>query len=1067
MATGSTNNATSLFKRKEIIGRGKFGVVYKAYHVKTQQVYAIKVLNLDNTEDEVEDIRKEIQFLSSLKQAPNITHYYGSYLNDTKLWVIMEYCAGGSLRTLLRPGVIEEKYIGVIMREILVALVSIHRDNVIHRDIKAANILISNNGSVKLCDFGVAAQLSQSMLKRQTMAGTPYWMAPEVIMEGVYYDTKVDIWSLGITAYEIATGNPPYCHMEAIRAMQMITKSKPPRLEGREYSQPLKEFIALCLDEDPRERPSAEDLSKSKLIKQERGTSTSVLRELITRYLLFREKNEHYKQEEEQNQAKRKSNSSLDANMWGSSNENSQDEIDIKWDFDSLSSKEYILENDINVEAIPEEADWIKYSPQEVNYAYPEEDYYNSNKPYFPYYQGSTIGRTFNNNNNNTNTNNNNNPNTNNNTNTNNNPGTAQLSTMHAMNPNTGNGNGNNNNIYTTNANSNIATNQHNSHFTKHYQQTATGTANHYSRHTGTTTHGTSKRSETKASKQLLQLFDDKPEEVYDFPKLSKTVSSFSIQPNAGGGHAEHDNDGRPDIRNVHSQSTPALSILQTNFKTNMPGAGSSSVLPTPIEIEIPEELPVTKESSITMNMNMNMNSTKPRSATVSSMTHKTTPALQRRPTVSGQPSAQLAAYRSDVSSGASSVPAGAATSMQANSGPSLLPMGAGPGAGTGTGTNTGAGAGAGAGASASVPAPAGISTSSTGNGAASMGNGGYSNMSVRSPSPTRGSNGVSPEKKILDAVQHQSSIYSNTPPVMKQLQTSSDILLQSMNSPMDKKGKEEEPSRINRDFKKQHPNLKLQMPSPTTLVGSNKLLDGTSHLEEGSGGGGGGNSGSASAHPHSSTTAQTVNQFGINTSNAQISVAMTPVAEKRFGDLKPRKRSTSASTSSRNNSITNEHGGSLGMLGAPGVPTIPAVPAVPAGAGAGASVQAQGVPISASVPAQINTGTANTSANVTATNAAATNTTASTTPGNASGTAPAVAVVSASVTPSTGLMMDAPPKSLSMDMFIDVPDDHRADRKPTVLSELDTLLKLFEDGLTVMELTLRNSLPQDSPEEE
>lgn len=962
------NNVTSLFQRKEIIGRGKFGVVYKAYRVKTQQVYAIKVLNLDNPEDEVEDIQKEIQFLSSLKQTPNITHYYGSYLNGTKLWVIMEYCAGGSLRTLLRPGIIEERYIGVIMREILAALISIHKDNVIHRDIKAANVLIANNGNVKLCDFGVAAQLSQSMLKRQTMAGTPYWMAPEVIMEGVYYDTRVDIWSLGITAYEIATGNPPYCHMEAIRAMQMITKSKPPRLEGREYSQPLKEFIALCLDEDPKERPSAEELFKSKLIRQEKGTSTSILRELITRYLLFREKNEQSKHEDESNMLQKEdTNSSIDGSELSNDNsltDKDSDDIDIKWDFDSLSSKEYILENDINVDAIPEESDWIKYSHQEVNYAYPEEEYYNSNKPYFPYYQGSTIGKTFGN------------------------PAT-NFSTIQAVN--------------------NVPTNQHNSHFTKHYQNTGTGTtgttgttANHLSRHTGTgtATHGTTKRNETKASKQLLQLFEETPEDVYDFPKLNKTMSSYSVQPSGGSLHAEMDNDMRPDMRGMHSQSTPALSLLQTNFKSNIGGPGSSSVLPTPIEIEIPEELPVSKESVLTIN-------TKPRSSTVSSMSQKTTPVLQRRPTISGPASAQLSSLRSEGLAGINNTKLVGVE--DANFSHNFL--------------------------SSNINNNAYLPSKPVTNA-----------VHARSPSPSRALAGISPEKKSLDP-SHQaqtSTLYNNTPPVMKQLQSTNDILLQSMNSPSESK-EPEETSRINRDFKKQHPHLKLQMPSPTTLVGSSKLLDSThpgSHTDD-----------TQSQQPNQ----QNVNQFGINTSNAQISVAMTPVGEKRMGDLiKTRKRSTSTSTStsmsastslsasasingnangtisssSRNNSITTEHVTS-GSQSQPQVTQSQSQNSIATNMNGSTLATSNGTP-SSSIPA------------------------ANTPPNLPSGLTFATALT----------LMEPPPKSLSLDMFIDVHDDTLVDKKQTVLTELDSLLKMFEDGLSAIEHTLRNSLPQESPED-
>lgn len=170
-------SSISQYKRTEVIGRGKFGVVYKAYHKQTKQVFAIKVLNLDTEEEDIIDVQQEIQFLTELKSVPNITHYYGSILNDTKLWIVMDYCAGGSLRTLLKSGVMEEKYIGVIVRELLLTLSAVHKLGVIHRDLKAANVLISKEGNVQLCDFGVAAKVVSNSSKRTTMAGTPYWMA--------------------------------------------------------------------------------------------------------------------------------------------------------------------------------------------------------------------------------------------------------------------------------------------------------------------------------------------------------------------------------------------------------------------------------------------------------------------------------------------------------------------------------------------------------------------------------------------------------------------------------------------------------------------------------------------------------------------------------------------------------------------------------------------------------------------------------------------------------------------------------------------------------------------------
>lgn len=288
---GKTVPVTALYRRDEAIGRGNFGVVYRGTNLQTKQIVAIKVLNLDTVEDEVKDVQHEITMLSQLSQsdAANITKYYGSYLHGTRLWIIMDFCAGGSVRLLLKAGVIEERYTAVIMRELLHALIYIHREGVIHRDIKAANILITKDGRVRLCDFGVAAKVSSTKVKRSTIVGTPYWMAPEVITEGALYNSKADVWSLGVTVYEMTTGNPPYSDQEAFRAIMLIPKQKPARLEGPQYSTALKEFVAQCLDEHPNERPSAEDLTKLKLIRNTKNVPTTILRDLILRYKKWKE----------------------------------------------------------------------------------------------------------------------------------------------------------------------------------------------------------------------------------------------------------------------------------------------------------------------------------------------------------------------------------------------------------------------------------------------------------------------------------------------------------------------------------------------------------------------------------------------------------------------------------------------------------------------------------------------------------------------------------------------------------------------------------------------------------
>lgn len=399
-------NLTSLYKRTEVIGRGKFGVVYKAYNKQTKQVVAIKVLNLDTDEDELVDVQQEIQFLAELKNVPNITHYYGSILNDTKLWIIMDYCAGGSLRTLLKAGVLEERYIAIVVRELLNTLSAVHKLGVIHRDLKAANILVSKEGNVQLCDFGVAAKLTSNSSKRTTMAGTPYWMAPEVIRTGDSYNSKADIWSLGITIYEIATGNPPYCDKDASWAMQLISKQTPPRLEGREYSPALKECIALCLDENPEERPSADELMKCKLMKTYKNYPTAILKEVISRYLLWRDRNSSRDSvfinlEDEQEDSV---DALVDNNLDGGYQDSLNHQIQVKWDFDSLSSREYIMENDIDLDNV---------DPQYDNYydtAQNNGDY--SNYSTLPTLKaGTTFGRNqstlaMSNNNNNNSTNN-------------------------------------------------------------------------------------------------------------------------------------------------------------------------------------------------------------------------------------------------------------------------------------------------------------------------------------------------------------------------------------------------------------------------------------------------------------------------------------------------------------------------------------------------------------------------------------------------------------------------------------------------------------------------------------
>ena len=254
--------------------------------VATNEEVAIKVLHLESVRDELDNIQKEISLLSRLVSV-YVVQYIGSFLNGTDLNVVMEFMAGGSLRDLMKAGPLQEGEIAAVLREVLSGLVFLHGAHVVHRDIKAANILINAAGKVKIADFGVARELNATK-RKFSVVGSPYWMAPEVVTakDGGLYNEKADIWSLGITAIELAKCLPPRAAEKPMKVLVSIPSAPPPKLEGSSFSSSFKEFVAACLQVNPVDRPSAKELLSHPFITQ--GPDLSIVKHVLDRFKIWK-----------------------------------------------------------------------------------------------------------------------------------------------------------------------------------------------------------------------------------------------------------------------------------------------------------------------------------------------------------------------------------------------------------------------------------------------------------------------------------------------------------------------------------------------------------------------------------------------------------------------------------------------------------------------------------------------------------------------------------------------------------------------------------------------------------
>ncbi|EFA81608.1 protein serine/threonine kinase [Heterostelium album PN500] len=275
----SKKDPEQYFQIVEKLGEGSYGSVWKAINKATGIPVAIKRVSIDN---DLEDMKKEINFMKQCK-SQHIVTYHGSFKKDNEIWIVMEYCGAGSVCDAMKitGKTLSEEQIAVVSKDCLQGLAYLHSVRKIHRDIKAGNILLNNNGESKLADFGVSGQLDGSIVKAQTVIGTPFWMAPEVIQE-VGYDYKADIWSFGITCIEMAESKPPLFNVHPMRVIFMIPNPSrpPPKLtEPEKWSDEFNDFIALCLTRKPEQRPTAVDLLKHPFIT--RAKSHSLLIPLI------------------------------------------------------------------------------------------------------------------------------------------------------------------------------------------------------------------------------------------------------------------------------------------------------------------------------------------------------------------------------------------------------------------------------------------------------------------------------------------------------------------------------------------------------------------------------------------------------------------------------------------------------------------------------------------------------------------------------------------------------------------------------------------------------------------
>lgn len=289
------------YEFEELIGKGAYGRVYKGHETSSGRLVAIKVLDIDSLDyntlrdhrdESIKDFIHETKVMKQVKDsgARNINELIEAISIHSQLWLVCEYCPGGSVRTLMRAtnDKLDEKYIIPIARELAVGLHAIHQAGVIHRDVKAANILVHEEGRLEICDFGVAGVLQSQRDKRSTWIGTPHWMPPEMFStrgQAHLYGSEIDVWAYGCTLFEFANGNPPNSGLREPMQIGSRLRQKTPQLNSDIYSQELKDFIAFLLNPNPEKRPTMADILAHPYIDNtDEKYPTSSVSELVKNY---------------------------------------------------------------------------------------------------------------------------------------------------------------------------------------------------------------------------------------------------------------------------------------------------------------------------------------------------------------------------------------------------------------------------------------------------------------------------------------------------------------------------------------------------------------------------------------------------------------------------------------------------------------------------------------------------------------------------------------------------------------------------------------------------------------